>query len=132
VFGIPAARLGLGYGYGAIKTLTSLVGPSHAKDILFSARFLDTEEALRIGLINFVVSRAGLSAKVQDYANTLVANAPLTIRASKAAVGEVLNDPGQPAPHYIDELVNGCFLSEDYKEGREAFMEKRTPNFKGS
>lgn len=132
VFGIPAARLGLGYGYSAIKTLTSLVGPSHAKDILFSARFLDTEEALRIGLINFVVSRAELSAKVLDYANTLVANAPLTIRASKAAVGEVVNDPGQAGPRYIDELVNGCFLSEDYTEGREAFMEKRKPVFKGS
>ena len=132
VFGIPAARLGLGYGYGAIKTLTSLVGPSHAKDILFSARFLDTEEALRIGLINFVVSQAELPAKVLDYANTLIANAPLTIRASKAAVGEIVKDPGQVGPRYIDELVNGCFLSEDYKEGREAFMEKRKPVFKGS
>ena len=132
VFGIPAARLGLGYGYASIKTLTSLVGPSHAKDILFSARFLDTDEALRIGLINFVVSRSELPAKVLDYANTLVANAPLTIKASKAAVREVVNDPGQAGPRYIDELVNGCFLSEDYKEGREAFMEKRKPVFKGS
>lgn len=132
VFAIPAARLGLGYGYGAIKTLTSLVGPSHAKDILFSARFLNTEEALRIGLINFVVSHAQLSQKVLDYTTSLVANAPLTIKASKAAVSEVVNDPGQVGPEYIAELVNDCFLSEDYREGREAFMEKRKPVFKGS
>ena len=132
VFAIPAARLGLGYGYSAIKTLTSLVGPSHAKDILFSARFLSSDEALRIGLINFVVSRAQLAEKVLDYADTLVANAPLTIEASKAAVNEVIRDPGQASPQYIAELVNGCFLSGDYKEGREAFMEKRKPVFKGS
>ena len=132
VFAIPAARLGLGYGYSAIKTLTSLVGPSHAKDILFSARFLSSDEALRIGLINFVVSRAQLAEKVLDYADILVANAPLTIEASKAAVNEVIRDPGQASPQYIAELVNGCFLSGDYKEGREAFMEKRKPVFKGS
>ncbi|MBQ13114.1 MAG: enoyl-CoA hydratase [Gammaproteobacteria bacterium] len=131
VFGIPAARLGLGYGYASIKTLVSLVGPSHAKDILFSARFLNTEEALRIGLVNFVVSREHLAKTVLDYANTLVANAPLTIKACKAAISEVVKDSGQDSPEYVDKLVNDCFLSEDYKEGREAFMEKRKPVFRG-
>lgn len=132
VFAIPAARLGLGYGYAAIKSLISIVGPAHAKDMLFSARFLNAEEALRIGLINFVESRAQLSEKVLEYANTLVANAPLTIKAVKATVSEVIKDPGQVGPEYIDKLVNDCFLSEDYKEGRKAFMEKRKPVFKGS
>jgi enoyl-CoA hydratase/carnithine racemase len=130
-FGIPAAKLGLGYGYAGIKTLTSIVGPSHAKDILFSARFLNTEEALRIGLVNFVVGREQLLETVLDYANKLVANAPLTIKASKAAVNEVIKDPGQASPEHIDILVNDCFLSEDYKEGRSAFMQKRKPAFKG-
>lgn len=131
-FGVPAAKLGLGYSYAGIKTLTSVVGPSHAKDIMFSARFLDTEEALRMGLINFVMSREHLAEKVQDYANNLVANAPLTIKASKAAVSEVIRDPGQANVEHVEKLVNDCFLSEDYKEGREAFMAKRKPVFKGS
>ncbi len=131
-FGIPAAKLGLGYGFDAIKQLSSIVGPSHAKDILFSARFLKTDEALRIGLINFVVSRDELTMKVADYANTLVANAPLTIKAIKAAVTEVVRDPGQKSPKYVEQLVLDCFGSDDYKEGRKAFMEKRKPAFKGS
>jgi len=131
VFAIPAARLGLGYSYEGIKTLTSLVGPAHAKDILFSARFLTTEEALRIGLINFVIRHEDLEQKVLDYAGTLVNNAPLTMKACKAAVNEVVKDPGQDSPKYIDEMVNDCFLSQDYKEGREAFMDKRKPVFKG-
>jgi len=131
VFGIPAAKLGLGYGFEAIKTLESIVGPSNAKDILFTARFLNTKEALRIGLVNFVVASADLEKTVVDYAKSIAANAPLTIQAVKATVGEVVRDPGQDSPEYIEKLVNNCFLSEDYKEGRTAFMEKRKPEFKG-
>jgi|TARA_B100000519_G_scaffold60204_1_gene50470 enoyl-CoA hydratase len=131
-FGIPAAKLGLGYGFQAIKTLESIVGPSSAKDILFTARFLEESEALRIGLINFVVSTEALERTVLDYAGRIVANAPLTIRAVKATVGEVVKDPGQESPTYIDEMVNSCFLSEDYQEGRKAFLEKRRPKFTGS
>ena len=131
VFGIPAAKLGLGYGFHGLKVLTSLVGPSHAKDILFSARFLDTTEALRIGLINFVVSPQELEKTVIDYANTIAHNAPLTIKACKAAINEVIKDPGQQDPENISALVNNCFTSDDYKEGRTAFMEKRKPVFLG-
>lgn len=132
VFAIPAARLGVGYGYSSIKTLTSIVGPAFAKDILYSARFLKTDEALRIGLINLEVSRQQLEEKVLDYAVTVADNAPLTIKSVKAAVTEMVKEPGQAAPEHIEKLVNDCFLSEDYKEGREAFMEKRKAVFKGS
>ena len=132
MFGIPAARLGLGYGFEAIKTLESIVGPSHAKDILFTARFLNTEEALRIGLINFIVGREDLENTVNDYVQRIAANAPLTIKAVKSTVAEVVRDPGQESPEYIEKLVNECFLSDDYKEGRTAFLEKRKANFKGS
>lgn len=132
VFGIPAAKLGLGYGYQSIKTLVAVVGPSHAKDILFSARFLNTDEALRIGLINFITSREQLADQVLAYATKLVANAPLTIKSVKAAIAELSKDPGQPSPGYINKMVNDCFLSDDYTEGRKAFMEKRKPVFKGS
>ena len=131
-FAIPAARLGLGYGYASIKTLTSIVGPAFAKDILFSARFLKTEEALRIGLINRVVTREQLMEKVLDSAITIADNAPLTIKSVKAAVSEIVNDPSQSSHEEIERLVDACFLSDDYQEGRRAFMEKRQPVFKGS
>ena len=131
-FGIPAAKLGLGYGFQAVKTLESIVGPSSAKDILFTARFLEESEALRIGLINFVVDSEVLQTTVSEYADRIVANAPLTISAVKATVGEVVKDPGQESPAYINDMVNNCFLSEDYKEGRSAFLEKRKPKFKGA
>lgn len=131
-FAIPAARLGVGYGYGSVKSLVAVVGPALAKDILFSARFLEADEALRIGLANLVVPRAELESRVADYAATVAANAPLTIRSIKAAVGEIIADPGQPGPDFVEELVKACFLSADYREGRSAFMEKRKPVFKGS
>jgi enoyl-CoA hydratase/carnithine racemase len=131
VLGIPAAKLGLGYRYAGIKTLVSLVGPSHAKDILFSARFLNVDEALRIGLVNFVYTRENLLEKVEKYASVLASNAPLTIKASKAAIDEVIKHPEQADSQTIENMVNDCFLSEDYKEGREAFMQKRRPVFNG-
>jgi|TARA_B100000315_G_scaffold256614_1_gene302946 enoyl-CoA hydratase/carnithine racemase len=131
-FGIPAAKLGLGYGYEGLKTLADLVGPASAKDILFTARFLDAEEALRIGLINFVVSREELEQTVRDYAAMIAANAPLTVKAAKAAVNEAMKDPDRRDLESVRGQVNACFDSQDYKEGRRAFMEKRKPNFVGA
>jgi len=131
VFGIPAAKLGLGYGYGGVKTLMDLVGPSNTKDILFSARFLTAEEALRIGLINRIVPQNELETAVREYAGIIADNAPLTIQAAKASAREVLKNPEKRDLEKITRLVNACFDSEDYAEGRKAFMEKRKPVFKG-
>ena len=131
-FGIPAAKLGLGYGFEAVKTLESIVGPSHAKDILFTARFLEAKEALSIGLVNFMVGSELLEQTVNEYANKIVSNAPLTIRAVKKTVGEVVKDTGQKNQAHIERMVNDCFLSAEYQEGRRAFMEKRKPKFTGS
>jgi len=131
-FGIPAAKLGLGYEYGGLKTLSNLVGPSRAKDIMITARFLPAQEALDIGLINFVESRDDILEKVRAYAALIVANAPLTVKAAKAAVNEAMKDSGKRDLNAIGKLVNECFDSNDYKEGRSAFMEKRKPQFKGN
>lgn len=130
-FGIPAAKLGLGYDYGGLKALCNLVGPSRAKDIMFSARFLNADEALRIGLINFLVTKQDLEQQVRDYAALIADNAPLTIKAAKAAVNEAMKDPGKRDLEAVNAMVNACFDSEDYKEGRKAFMEKRKPAFTG-
>ncbi len=130
-FGIPAARLGLGYEYAGIAALARLVGPSCAKDILFSARFLETDEALRIGLVNAVVDPAGLEQHVRDYAQRIAANAPLTVHAAKQAVRVFERYSASAAADEIAVLVDRCFDSQDYREGRRAFLEKRTPIFKG-
>ena len=131
-FGVPAARLGLGYEYAGLATLARLVGPSAAKDILFSARQLEADEALRLGLVNFVCSADALGERVSDYAEAIAGNAPLTIKAAKAAMRlfERYSDVADERP--IDELVNRCFDSDDYREGRRAFMDKRAPRFSGS
>lgn len=130
-FGIPAARLGLGYEYGGIKVLSNLVGPSVAKDILFSARFLDAEEALRVGLINRIVPENELEQAVTDYAHLIAGNAPLTVKAAKAAVNQGMLDADKRDLGAIKTMVDNCFNSDDYKEGRTAFMQKRKPVFKG-
>jgi enoyl-CoA hydratase len=130
-FGIPAARLGLGYEYASIAKLARLIGPSAARDILFSARQLDAAEALRIGLVNRVVEDAALEDHVRTYAATIAGNAPLTVAACKAALN-VFERGGSPEEvTKIQQLVDGCFDSEDYREGRQAFMAKRPPQFRG-
>jgi len=130
-FGIPAAKLGLGYEYAGIAALARLVGPSCAKDILFSARFLETDEALRIGLINAVLEPADIERHVRDYALRVASNAPLTIHAAKEAVRVFERYASTAQADEIAMLVDRCFDSDDYREGRSAFLEKRTPQFKG-
>ena len=130
-FGIPAAKLGLGYEYGGIATLARLVGPSTTRDILFSARFLQVDEALAKGLINFVVDGDQLEQEVREYAGLIAANAPLTIRAAKSAVSAYEKYTDVAAAGEVSALVDACFNSDDYKEGRRAFAEKRKPLFQG-
>lgn len=130
-FGIPAAKLGLAYRWDDIYPLVQLVGASFAKEILFTGRQFNAEEALRMGLVNRVVPRSELESYVDDYAERIASNAPLTIRAAKRTIGEALKDPGDRDLDMVSGLVNECFASEDYAEGRRAFMEKRKPGFKG-
>src|SRR5262249_40784232 len=130
--GIPAAKLGLGYGYAGIKRLSDLVGPSFAKEIFYTARQFDAEEARQMGLVNRVVPETQLEAYVKDYAETIAANAPLTVAAVKYTVGEVVKDETKRNLARSAELVKKCFDSKDYVEGRTAFMEKRKPVFTGT
>jgi enoyl-CoA hydratase/carnithine racemase len=130
-FGIPAARLGLGYGFDGLKALADLVGPSFAKEILFTARQFDAHEALRIGLVNKVTPAGELEAAVREYAAMIGRNAPLTVKAAKMAVREAMKDPDRRQLDEVTKAVDACFQSEDYAEGRTAFMEKRDPVFQG-
>jgi enoyl-CoA hydratase/carnithine racemase len=130
-FGVPAARLGLGYGYGSVKVLVDLVGPSWTSEILFSARQLTAEEALRIGLVNRVVPAERLEAEVAALAGQIQSNAPLTVTACRAAIREAMRDPDVRDLARVAAMVEACFASEDYLEGQRAFREKRPPRFSG-
>ncbi|HUZ11709.1 MAG TPA: enoyl-CoA hydratase [Caulobacteraceae bacterium] len=130
-FAIPAARLGLGYGFGGVKALIDVAGPAIAKEILFTARQFSAEEALRAGLVNRVAAAAELEPLTRDYARMIAANAPLTLRASKLAAREALRDPDKRRLADIEAAVAACFDSADFREGRQAFMEKRAPVFRG-
>jgi len=130
-FGVPAAKLGLGYSYPGLKRLADLVGPAFAKEIFFTARQFDAKEALAMGLINRSVPEGELEGYVKDYGETIATNAPLTIKAVKFIVGETVKDESKRDPARCAELVEQCFTSTDYIEGRRAFMEKRKPAFTG-
>ncbi len=131
VFGIPAAKLGLGYPYEGVAALARVVGPAVARDVLFSARKIGSDEAIRLGLVNFVVDAKDLELQVRSYAEQVASNAPLTIRAAKAAARAYERHTVQQEAASIAALVDRCFDSEDFKEGRRAFLEKRRPGFQG-
>jgi enoyl-CoA hydratase len=131
-FGIPAARLSIAYGFEGLHKLVHLVGPALASEIMFTARRVEPEEAQRIGLINRAVPLDDLESTVREVTDAICRNAPLSITASKYTIGQILTDKEDRDYEEIKRLSKMCFDSNDYKEGREAFMEKRSPAFSGS
>jgi enoyl-CoA hydratase len=131
-FGVPAAKLGLGYGFTGIKKLVDVVGPSFAKEIFYTARQFTAPEALAMGLVNRMLPDAELETYVKGYADTISSNAPMTVDAVKFIVGEVVKPESKRSMQKCADLVAACFASKDYIEGRKAFMEKRKPAFIGS
>jgi enoyl-CoA hydratase/carnithine racemase len=130
-FGVPAARLGLGYGAKGVKKLLDLVGVAFTKEIFFTARHFTAEEAKAMGLVNRVVAKADLETMVREYCATIAENAPMTIHALKRTVTELARTSPEADLALCDMLVKECFASADYVEGRTAFMEKRKPVFRG-
>jgi enoyl-CoA hydratase len=131
-FGIPAARLGLGYHYKGMEKLMSLIGPANTKELFFTARTdFSAQDALRMGLVNQVVPKADLERFTRDYATTMSRNAPLTLRSAKASVEQLLRPEDGRDYALLDKLIKDCFDSQDYQEGVKAFSEKRRPQFQG-
>ncbi len=131
-FGVPAAKLGLGYGLNRAMPLVDLVGPAFAKEMFFTGRQFDAREAERMGLVNRVVADDQLDSTVEELARTIAANAPLTVRCAKLVVGEALKDASRRDVPATERAVEACFKSNDYREGQAAFMEKRKPKFTGT
>jgi enoyl-CoA hydratase len=130
-FGIPAAKLGIAYGYDGLKHLVSLVGPSWARLLMYTGMRIDSAEAVRIGLVDRVVPDTELWSATFDIARTISGNAPLAIQAAKITIAQVLKDPDKRDMDAIRRIGIACMDSEDFREGRRAFMEKRKPRFRG-
>ncbi len=131
VFSVPAARLGLGYRYSAMKNLVDLIGPGAAKDLFYTARKIDAAEAKLLGLVTRICPPEALPKLLSEYTQALADNAPLTVRAGKAITAQILKPSPELDFALCQDLIQACFASEDYAEGRKAFMEKRKPVFKG-
>ncbi len=130
-FRMPAGRLGLGYGFSGLKRFNEVMGPANTADLFFSARIFGGADALTIGLVKQVVPVADFDKVVADYVKMICENAPLTLKAAKGALIEMRKPQAEQDPGRVGKLVEACFASDDYKEGRKAFAEKRVPNFQG-
>jgi enoyl-CoA hydratase/carnithine racemase len=130
-FGVPAARLGLGYGVSGVTALMNLIGPARTAEVLFSARRFPAAEALQMGLVNRVVPAGSLREAVLSLADSIAGNAPLTVAAAKAAIREMGRPDGRRDLAGVQAMVEACFRSADYLEGQRAFAEKRPPIFTG-
>jgi enoyl-CoA hydratase len=129
-FGVPISRtLGNCLSMSNYVRLVSLLGPARVKDIIFTARLMDAEEALRIGLLGEVLpDYESLLRRANELANTVAANAPLTLRATKEALRRIKEkmNPGEDR-----DLILSCYMSGDFREGMDAFLNKRPPKWTG-
>ncbi len=119
------------YNTPGTKNVVDLVGPAKAKDILYTGRLLDAEEAYRIGLIDRIFPSNSIKDETFDYAQLICKNAQFAVRGSKKIINEVLEGATEDSPEAA-KLVIDSFISEDYQEGVQSFLEKRKPNFKYS
>lgn len=131
-FAIPAAKLGIGYNSRWIKPLLALAGPAVIKELLFTGRRFSSQDALRMGLVNQIAAPEALEELVRSIAGEISGNAPLSVKAAKLAIDEMWRHPESPNTALLDQAVTDCFESQDYAEGRRAFLEKRKPQFTGS
>ena len=123
-FRMPAGRLGLGYAFDGVKRFTEVVGVANTADLFYSARIFGAADALHMGLVKQVTAVGELDAVVEAYAANVCENAPLTLAAAKRALLELRKNPEQRDLARVKAMVDACFMSEDYKEGRKAFAEK--------
>jgi enoyl-CoA hydratase/carnithine racemase len=130
-FAIPAAKLGIGYNARWVRPLLAIAPPPRVKELLFTGRRFSSEDAKAIGLVNRVIAEEELENEVRALALEIAGNAPLAVRAAKLAIDELWHHPEAPDTASLERAVEACFESEDYAEGRRAFLEKRKPEFKG-
>ncbi len=125
VFGQPETGLGITPGFGGTQRLARLIGPGMAKQLIYSARNIKADEALRIGLVNAVYPLEELRPAAEKLAETIAKNAPIAVRACKQAINEGLEKPMDEAIVLEEKLFGSCFETADQKEGMGAFLEKR-------
>jgi len=130
-FGIPAAKLGVAYGYHGLERLVALVGPARAGLLMFTGMQIDAAEAFNIGLVDYVVSASTLWEHTMRLARTIADNAPLAVAAAKVTVAQILKDSACRDMEAVQRIEMQCANSDDFREGRRAFMEKRRPVFHG-
>jgi enoyl-CoA hydratase len=130
-FGIPAARLGIGYRTAYTQWVVEAIGPALTKEMLITARRYSAAEAAACGLVHEVAAPAAFDSFCEQYLARIAENAPLTMKAAKRIVNEIAGGIDDAGRQRCDNLVSDCIDSDDYKEGRRAFLEKRKPNFTG-